>query len=310
MQTPTRRVQYPQMSKTTMIGSVRNLVHRFAWRLKHVKVYALVGRSGTGKSFRAKLVSRKYGLDLIIDDGLLIKDEKILAGHSAKKERIYLKAIKTALFDDPAHRKELQRALDQERFKRVLIIGTSEKMVRRIAERLALPAPFKIIRIEDVATKDEIESAIRSRKHAGQHVIPVPAIEIARNYPHILYDSVRVFLKRGRFVFSKQKREFEKSVVRPQFGTKGKVSISEAALAQMVMHCADEFDSSLRIRKVAVKHHGASYELGIFLEVPYGVQLSGSLHAFQEYIVDNIQRYTGILLHGVDLNIETVSTPG
>ena len=51
--------------------------------LKGIQVYALVGESGTGKSFRAKLVAQKYRIDLIIDDGLVIKDDKIIAGYSA-----------------------------------------------------------------------------------------------------------------------------------------------------------------------------------------------------------------------------------
>ena len=287
---------------------VKSAYLRASWWLRRVKVYALVGRSGTGKSFRAKLISQKYGLDLIIDDGLLIKNEKILAGQSAKKERHYMSAIKTALFENPAHRRELKRALDAERFKKVLVIGTSEKMVRRITDRLSLPAPFRYIKIEDVATKEEIETAINSRKHAGQHVIPVPAIEIARTYPHILYDTVKVFLKRGRFVFSKKRREYEKSVVRPEFGTKGRVSISEVALAQMVMHCTDEFDPALRVKKVSVKSDGVSYVLGVHLAVPFGVPLSGSLHTFQNYIMENIQRYTGIIIERVDLSVETVTT--
>ena len=118
------------------IEVLKGAFFRASWWLRRVKVYALVGRSGTGKSFRAKLISQKYGLDLIIDDGLLIKNEKILAGQSAKKERHYLSAIKTALFENPAHRRELKKALDAERFKKVLVIGTSEKMVRRITDRL------------------------------------------------------------------------------------------------------------------------------------------------------------------------------
>ena len=77
------------------------------WKLKGKKVYALVGRSGTGKSFRSKLVAEKYGIELIIDDGLLIRGDKIVAGKSAKKEKIFLKAIKTALFDEEIHRNEV-----------------------------------------------------------------------------------------------------------------------------------------------------------------------------------------------------------
>ena len=119
-----------------------NLVHmnrliRFAiWKIKGKKVFALVGRSGTGKSFRSKLVAEKYGIELIIDDGLLIRGDKIVAGKSAKKEQVFLKAIKTALFDEEAHRDEVTLALQRENFKRILIIGTSERMVAKIASRL------------------------------------------------------------------------------------------------------------------------------------------------------------------------------
>ena len=275
--------------------------------MRGVKVYALIGRSGTGKSFRAKLVSQKYGLDLIIDDGLLIKDQKILAGRSAKKERAYLSAIKTALFDDMRHRREVTESLDEQKFKRVLIIGTSEKMVRRIANRIGLPQPFKILRIEEIATEEEIEKAINARNISGKHVIPVPAIEVARNYPHILYETVKVFFKRGRFMFSHKPREYEKSVVRPEFGLKGRISISEAALTQMVLHCADEFDPTLVIKKVAVRTSTGGYIIGIYLDVRFGSQLSGSLHDFQEYVIENIERYTGIMIEKVDIQVGHVS---
>jgi uncharacterized alkaline shock family protein YloU len=283
------------------------MFHRLVWRLKGVKVYALVGRSGTGKSFRAKLVSKKHGLDLIIDDGLLIKGQKILAGKSAKKEQAYLSAIKTALFDDYKHRREVLEALEREKFKKVLIIGTSEKMVRRIANRIGLPHPFKILRIEEIATEEEILTAINARTFAGKHVIPVPAVEVARNYPHILYETVRVMLKRGRFFLSRKTHEFEKSVVRPEFGAKGRISISEAALTQMVLHCADEYDHTLAIKKVAVRSGINGYNVAVFLDVPYGSQLAGSLHDFQAYIIENIERYTGLMIEKVDIQVDQVS---
>ena len=49
-------------------------------------VIALVGPSGTGKSHRALVIAHKHKADAIIDDGILISDGKIIAGHSAKQE--------------------------------------------------------------------------------------------------------------------------------------------------------------------------------------------------------------------------------
>ena len=50
-----------------------------------IKVYAFVGPSGTGKSYRAQMVASEKSINYIIDDGLLIKDNEVLAGESAKK---------------------------------------------------------------------------------------------------------------------------------------------------------------------------------------------------------------------------------
>ncbi len=288
---------------------MKRIFNHIQFLLKGVKVFALVGRSGTGKSFRAKLVAQKYGIELIIDDGLLIHDQKIVAGKSAKKEKAYLGAIKTALFDDHEHRAEVLSALHGTKFKRILLIGTSERMVEKICKRLRLPSISKMIKIEDIATTDEIETAIRSRKIEGKHIIPVPSVEIARNYSHIVYDSVKIFLKNKLpFLTSSRQQVFEKTVVRPEFSKRGRVSISKAALTQMVLHCAEEYDSTITLKKVHARIDSHGYILTLHIHVPYGVQLSGNLHGFQEYLIDNLERYAGIMIQKVNVIIEDFSS--
>lgn len=284
---------------------MKNLTDLY-WALKHVSVYALVGESGTGKSFRAKLLAQKYGIELIVDDGLLIREDKILAGHSAKREKTFLAAVRVALFDDKAHRDEVAKALQKIRFKKILLLGTSEKMVHKIAVRLQIPSPTKIIHIEDIATQEEIQEAIRSRRVEGKHVIPVPSIEIKRNYPKIFYDRVRVIFKRKNKTSVPQK-VFEKSVVRPEFSKKGRIEISEAALTQMVMHCVTEFDEAILVKKLTIKSDSASYRLIIVIDVPFGTQLTGKIHKLQQYIIDNIERYTGILIEEVSIVIDKIT---
>ncbi|MBN1243004.1 MAG: hypothetical protein JXA15_09920 [Spirochaetales bacterium] len=275
------------------------------WKLKGVRIFALVGESGTGKSFRAKLVAQKYGIDFIIDDGLLIRGDAIVAGRSAKKEQHYMAAVKTALFHDKKHRDEVARLLSKSSFKKVLVLGTSEKMVRKITERLQIPHPHKIIKIEDIASQAEIEKAIRSRKVEGKHVIPVPAIEIRRSYPHIFYDSVRVFLQRNLGMSAVQApKVYEKAVVRPEFSKRGRVAITESALAQMVIHCVDEFNPAIRIQKISVRSDSQGYRLTIGVEIPYGTQLSGNIHNLQQYIIDAIERFTGILIEEVNIVVD------
>ncbi|MDR3140072.1 MAG: hypothetical protein LBT95_10450 [Treponema sp.] len=275
--------------------------------LRRIKTYALIGESGTGKSFRAKLIAQKYGIDFIIDDGLLIRDNRILAGHSAKKEKTFLAAVKVALFDEKAQRDEVARKLQGEKFKKILILGTSDKMVNKIAARLQLPSPSKLIKIEDIASQEEIEKAIRTRRIEGKHVIPVPSIEVKRNYPNIFYDAVRIFKrKKGPAGIGPTPTVHEKSVVRPEYSKRGKVIISETALSQMVIHCVDEYNAEIRIKKIVVRDNDMGYRLVITIDVPYGTQLGGNIHELQQYVIENIERYTGILIEEVNIIIDKI----
>ncbi|MCI6186808.1 MAG: hypothetical protein MR739_06500, partial [Spirochaetia bacterium] len=269
-----------------------NLVNSF----KKVQVYALVGESGTGKSFRSKLLAEEYGIHAIIDDGLLIQDDKIVAGRSAKREKTYMGAVRVALFDDKDHRDSVAKVLRKTHIKKILLLGTSEKMVSKIAMRLQLPQPQKIIHIEEIATKEEIEKAVKSRQVEGKHVIPVPTIEVKKNYPQILSSSMRDFFSQKKWFHKKLKnpngKMIEKSIVQPEFSKKGRIEISEAALTQMTMHCVNECDPYLKIKKITIKTDSRGYRLIVLIDVPFGTQLTGKIHRLQQYIIDKIESYT------------------
>jgi uncharacterized alkaline shock family protein YloU len=98
----------------------------------------------------------------------------------------------------------------------------------------------------------------------------------------------------------------EKSVVRPEYSKRGKVIISEAALSQMVIHCVAENNPNIRIKKIVVRDDDRGYRLVITIDVPYGTQLGGNIHELQQYIIDNIERYTGILIEEVNIIIDKI----
>lgn len=286
---------------------MKSVYRHLVWLLKGVKVFALVGKSGTGKSFRAKLLSQKYGIELIIDDGLLIRDQKILAGRSSKKEKAYMAAVKTALFHDREHRREVRQCLERQKFRRILIIGTSEGMVKKIAETLRLPAPSKMIQIEDIATQEEIQTALHYRNVHGRHVIPVPSIEVKRNYPKTMADSIKIFLKQQFGLVGGRSQVFEKSVIRPEFSKKGAVTISEAALTQMILHCLQEYNNQIKLKKVTIKNEANSYRIELSIAIPYGVELIPSIHEMQKYIVESIERFTGIMIEELNVTIDSIT---
>lgn len=148
-------------------------------------VYAFVGPSGTGKSYRAGLVASEYGINYIIDDGLFIKDNEIIAGNSAKKAPTKIETVKQALFIEGDEKGEVIKAIKKHKPEKILILGTSDNMVKKIAQSLELPEISKFIYITDIATKEEMETARRIRVTEGKHVIPVPTFELKKDFSRL-----------------------------------------------------------------------------------------------------------------------------
>lgn len=287
------------------MNPLKQIISRFRRNIKRVSVYALVGKAGTGKSFRARLITDKYHIELMIDDGLLIRDHRILAGRSAKREKNRFTAIKRAIFENSEHAQEVRNALSKEKFKSILLIGTSEKMVARIAERLDLTYPGQIIYIEDVATEEEIVRARESRRKRGKHVIPVPVIEVKQDPSHRILDSFKIFIKAHPILFWK-KKTVEKTVVQPPFSRRGKLSISEMALSQMIMHCVQEYTGDVKIVKIIIDLTSSGYRIEVRLGLPFGMSIPDTLAGMQEYIVTNIERFSGIYIEELHLTVDRI----
>ena len=126
-------------------------------------ICALVGPSGTGKSHRALWVAKEHNIDYIIDDGLLIRGNGVVAGKSAKREKTRVGAVKTAVFTDDEHAFEVSSALKRNKADRLLILGTSDGMVAKIAKRLGLHGIDETIYIQDISSQYEIQQALNTQ---------------------------------------------------------------------------------------------------------------------------------------------------
>lgn len=150
-----------------------------------IKTYAFVGPSGTGKSYRAQMVANENDILYLIDDGLLIKENEVIAGLSAKKASTKIETVKKALFNNSIEANEIKKAFKKYKPESLLILGTSDQMIQKIIKNLGLPDLEKTIYITDVATEIEIANAKRIRKTEGKHVIPVPTFEIKKDFSRI-----------------------------------------------------------------------------------------------------------------------------
>lgn len=261
-------------------------------------VYALVGASGTGKSHRAMVVAYDHGIDTVIDDGLLIKDGYKVAGRSAKREATALGAVKRAIFLDPEHAREIKEYLEKLNPPRLLILGTSERMVERITTELKLPSPVKVIHIEDIATEREIKMAKELRENHGMHVIPVPTIEVKKDFPGYLVDPLKYFFKKKN---ESRRKIGEKSIIRPKFSLMGQLLISESAMTQIVTYVAVQIPGVTQVNKVTVCMMEERVSVKLEITARYKLFLPDLAKQVQIAIHQQLENITGLIVCGVDI---------
>lgn len=271
-----------------------------------MEVLALVGPSGTGKSHRALVVAHDYNVDAIIDDGILIMGTKIIAGKSAKREASRIQAVRRAIFMEDEHAMEVHQALLKVQPNRLLLLGTSENMVHKIAKALKVPAISKIIRIEDIASQAEIEKAQHCRLKEGKHIIPVPTIELKPHFSGYLIDPLDIFFKRSK---NTRRKLGEKSIVRPIFSYYGKLIISDDAISAIVNKVAIDNGIAktkhVRIRRDTEHNSEKGIDIKLDVILYYGEPFNELIYNTQEKIRTAIEYMTGMNVKKVDILVKS-----
>jgi uncharacterized alkaline shock family protein YloU len=264
-----------------------------------LKVYSLVGESGTGKSHHASFIAGKYGIRYIIDDGILIKGNNIIAGVSAKKEATKIGAIKRALFTDSKHVEEVKKAIEEAKPDKILIIGTSDKMVDTIAEKLGLPPVSVRVYIEDVVPPKQIEIAREKRLLEGKHVIPAPTFEVKKQFSGYFLDPLRIFRRnKGGY--------FEKTIVRPNYSYLGKYTISESVINSIVAHELILFSEVYKVNRVLTEKRPEGIILKIDVSMKYGCQIMPVLKEAMKNIKKQLEYMTALNVLNMDIYVKNL----
>ena len=266
--------------------------------INKLKVYAFVGPSGTGKSYRAQMVASERNISFIIDDGLLIKDNAVIAGESAKKAETKVATVKHALFYEESEREPVIKAFKKYRPESVLILGTSDGMVQKIATNLGLPEISETIYITDVATEEEMKTARRIRVTEGKHVIPVPTFEIKKDFSGYLLDPLQIFKSKGK---GQKPYISEKSIIRPTFSYMGKFTISDLVFRQILEYLATQTPAIHKIMKTRVENYGEGAKIYIEVSIVYGFNVKDGLNAFTTKAKKEIEKLTA--MNVVDLEV-------
>lgn len=265
---------------------------------------AFVGPSGTGKSHRAIAVARANGVDAFIDDGLLISDTKVLAGISAKREATRIASVKRALFTAKSHANEVKAAIRKNNVEKIMLLGTSDGMVQRIAAALDLPPIERTIRIEEISTPEEMELAHEIRTSQGKHVIPVPTFEIKKDFSGYFLHPSRLFQK--NMDKKDDKYNEDKSIVRPTFSYMGDYQISDRVVVQASLYEAMKNPNVYKVTNINVRKtvHGVHLDMAVILK--YGCNVNTVCRAVQYRIEKNVEMYTSINVRRVHIYVRGI----
>ncbi|MEI8216664.1 MAG: Asp23/Gls24 family envelope stress response protein [Eubacteriales bacterium] len=263
-----------------------------------MKTFGLVGKSGTGKSYQAMNVCKEKDIDYIIDDGLLISKGIMLEGLSAKRQDTKVGAIKVALFTDEEQKDLILKKLEEVKPESILILGTSVGMIRRIAHRLQLPDFSEIIKIEEITTEKEIETAIKQRNDFGKHVIPVPTVQLKKHFSGYFLDPLNIFRGwGGMLTFT------EKSIVRPSYSYLGKYIIFDNVIGDIVNCIVDDSDGISSAKTIVRKE-----ETGIIVIVQttfeFGISIINLAKEFQKNIYTMVENMTAFNIISVNIEVK------
>lgn len=271
-----------------------------------MKIYALIGKSGTGKSFHAMELCHKMQIQSIIDDGLFIYQSTVVAGISAKRQATKIGAVKVALFQDDAVRDEVASAIAEKNPDSILILGTSIGMTDKIILRLGLlPEADDLeevnrIFIEDITTEEERKIAQTQREVMGKHVIPAPALQLKRNFAGYFMDPLRLF--RGKDTGAAA----ERTVVRPTYSYMGEYFVDERVIEDIVTCVAYEMPAVGAIIRVTQDPHPETFKLSVTVRLRRGFPIWETAQELQERINEKVECMTAFNVTEVNVEVRAI----
>lgn len=246
------------------------------------------------------------GIPALIDDGLFIFENSVVAGISAKKQPTKIGAIKTAIFQDPKQAAEMKRAIAAASPESILILGTSDKMVDQIAQRLGLPEVCEHIHIEDVVSEKKMELAKKYRNVDGMHTIPAPTMQLKKQFSGFLLDARRSF----KFAFGADNADNtdntnnkEKTIVRPTYSYLGNYEISARVITDIAEKIVMETPGGAQLLWCASSNTDDGIIVQLIILCDFGAKLKATSRAIQGQVAEAIKYMTAFNVLKVDVEV-------
>lgn len=271
-----------------------------------IRIVAFIGPSGTGKSHRAQMVAKSKGISYIIDDAILIHDNKVVAGTSAKRANTRIESVKRALFSFDGQAEEMRAAIEEKNPDAILILGTSDDMVEKIVKNLGLPEISERVYIQDVSSQQEMELARSIRMSEGKHVIPVPTFEIKKDFSGYLVDPLQIFKWKGKGTAPFMT---EKSIIRPTFSYLGNYTISDNVLRNIIEYASRDIEGIYKIQKIKIENYPDGLIAYIEVVLEYGHNLPDVMKVLKEKAKKDIDKLTAMNVLDIQITAKGLHIP-
>ena len=274
---------------------------KYKRRCRRMKVYGLSGKSGTGKSYQAINICHDRGIESIIDDGIFIYQNTVQAGHSAKRAQNKVTAVKTALFMRDEDRDAVAEKISEKSPESILVIGTSDRMVEKICDRLGLPAVSEMIHIEDVVNEEDLKTARKQRDEEGKHVIPVSTFEIKSQFSGYFMAPLKMLRWRG-----KNLDESEKTVVRPTYSYLGDFTIADKAVRRLIRHSCSKSSLVCNVSKCSINNTQEGLDIKLAVTLYMEPDLPDKACRLQKNIIKEVEQMTAFNILSVDIYVKNL----
>jgi uncharacterized alkaline shock family protein YloU len=178
-------------------------------------------------------------------------------------------------------------------------------MINKICKRLNLEGPAKTVYIHQIASKKEIKKARYSRLQEGKHIVPVPSVELKPHFTGYFADLPYNIFSKQR----KEKKDADRSIVRPAFSFYGKLLIADTAIESIIEIIANKMLGVDKVTDVKIRRRTDSKGITISLEVIlfYGVQIFTITRQLQAKIKEKVEYMTAMQVKNVNVSIRSLS---
>ena len=187
----------------------------------------------------------------------------------------------------------------------LLILGTSDNMVDKIARRLGFHGVDHTIYIQDISTPGEIQQALNTRRSQGKHVIPVPTLQLKKDFSGFMLDPLNILKKKGDGLDSVG----EKSVVRPTFSYLGSYTISDYTLYRLAEHAALKYPAVSKFTRFRAEQKADGITIDADLVLFYGYSIPQTFKDVRAEMAKEIEKWTTLNIISINLTAKSLIMP-